>query len=187
LSDIQAQYLEHFRKNHDIISKYPYMAKEAFNKMENIRKKIGETMAKISKLEKEIADDDEMEAILIRAAAPKPPTHIPKLRMRATNTRKSARKSRKTVRNKSGLKHKAARKSVRKSARKSVRRFSNLSEMTCKRSALKKYQGRPSPPFPAQDCKGKKKKGNDGKNYVSVPFSTGVYRWSPVSSRKVIY
>lgn len=59
--------------------------------------------------------------------------------------------------------------------------------MTCKRSTLKKYQGRPSPPFPAQDCKGKKKKGNDGQFYVSVPSSTGVYRWtlaSPPSRKK---
>lgn len=58
--------------------------------------------------------------------------------------------------------------------------------MTCKRSTLKKYQGRPSPPFPAQDCKGKKKKGNDGQFYVSVPSSTGVYRWTlvPAPSRK---
>lgn len=30
--------------------------------------------------------------------------------------------------------------------------------MTCKRSTLKKYKSRPSPPFPAQECKGKKKK-----------------------------
>lgn len=53
--------------------------------------------------------------------------------------------------------------------------------MTCRRSTLKKYQGRPSPPFPAQDCKGKQKKGNDGQFYVSVPSSTGVYRWTLAS------
>jgi len=31
--------------------------------------------------------------------------------------------------------------------------------MVCKKqSTLKKYKSRPSPPFPAQECKGKKKK-----------------------------
>lgn len=49
--------------------------------------------------------------------------------------------------------------------------------MSCKRSTLKKYQSRPSPPYPAQSCKGKKKKGNDGLLYISSPSSTGVYRW----------
>lgn len=49
--------------------------------------------------------------------------------------------------------------------------------MTCKRSTLKKYKSRNSPPFPAQECKGKKKKGNDGLLYISSPSSNGVYRW----------
>ncbi len=49
--------------------------------------------------------------------------------------------------------------------------------MTCRRSTLKKYQSRPSPPYPAQSCKGQTKKGNDGKKYVSAPSSKGVYRW----------
>jgi len=49
--------------------------------------------------------------------------------------------------------------------------------MSCKRSTLKKYQSRSSPPYPAQLCKGKKKKGNDRLLYISSPSSTGVYRW----------
>jgi hypothetical protein len=55
--------------------------------------------------------------------------------------------------------------------------------MNCKRSTLKKYQSRPSPPYPAQSCKGKKKKGNDGLLYVSSPSSTGVYRWTLSSTK----
>jgi hypothetical protein len=47
----------------------------------------------------------------------------------------------------------------------------------CKRSTLKKYTERGSPPYPANDCQGQKKRGNDGKQYISRPDSRGVYRW----------
>jgi hypothetical protein len=43
---------------------------------------------------------------------------------------------------------------------------------------------RPSPPYPAQDCKGSKKQGKDGQWYISVPTSKGVYRWKPASTKK---
>lgn len=56
--------------------------------------------------------------------------------------------------------------------------------MNCRRSTLKKYKSRPSPPFPAQDCKSKKKKGNDGAMYQSVADSSGVYRWRPLETKK---
>lgn len=49
--------------------------------------------------------------------------------------------------------------------------------MSCIPSTRKKYTSRSSPPYPAQACKGLKKKGNDGKWYVSSPTSKGVYRW----------
>lgn len=46
--------------------------------------------------------------------------------------------------------------------------------------ATKKYSKRPSPPFPANDFCGKKKKGNDGKMYISKPNKNGVCRWVKV-------
>ncbi len=49
--------------------------------------------------------------------------------------------------------------------------------MSCIPSTRKKYTSRSSPPYPAQACKGLKKRGNDGKWYISSPTSKGVYRW----------
>jgi hypothetical protein len=49
--------------------------------------------------------------------------------------------------------------------------------MACKKSTLKKYRNRPSPPYPAQECRKQKKKGSDGKWYISIPDKSGVYRW----------
>ena len=43
--------------------------------------------------------------------------------------------------------------------------------------ANKKYASRPSPPFPANKFCGKKKKGNDGKMYLSKPNKNGICRW----------
>ena len=40
-----------------------------------------------------------------------------------------------------------------------------------------KYYSRPSPPFPANDYQGKTKRGNDKRQYVSVPNKNDVYRW----------
>ena len=42
-----------------------------------------------------------------------------------------------------------------------------ISKAVCKKQTLKKYLNRPSPPYPAALCVGKKKKGNDGLMYVS--------------------
>jgi len=51
--------------------------------------------------------------------------------------------------------------------------------MVCKEIKTKKYQTRKSPPFHAKDCKGMTKKGNDGKQYVSVMDRRGTYKWVP--------
>jgi len=51
---------------------------------------------------------------------------------------------------------------------------------TCVKQTLKKYTTRKSPPFPANKCKTKKKKGNDGKFYISKPKG-GTYKWVPFS------
>ena len=47
----------------------------------------------------------------------------------------------------------------------------------CEQLFTKKYTERPSPPYPANVCKGNKKMGNDGKMWVSVKANNGVYRW----------
>jgi hypothetical protein len=44
-------------------------------------------------------------------------------------------------------------------------------------SKQKKYVTRPGPPYPAQDCKGLYRTGNDGLMYISKMASNGVYRW----------
>ena len=54
--------------------------------------------------------------------------------------------------------------------------------MPCKRSTLKKYTSRPSPPYPAQECPGKRKKGSDGAWYISSADKRGVYRWQKQSN-----
>ena len=51
----------------------------------------------------------------------------------------------------------------------------------CIQIKTKKYQTRKGPPYHAKDCKGKTKKGNDKKSYVSASDSKGVYQWIPKS------
>lgn len=55
--------------------------------------------------------------------------------------------------------------------------------MTCVRLTAKKYVGRPGPPYHAQDCKGVKKKGNDGRMYISRAAANGVYRWTTAGAK----
>ena len=49
--------------------------------------------------------------------------------------------------------------------------------MPCLPMSTKKYTSRPGPPYPAQECKGKYKIGNDNYSYRSEPNVNGVYRW----------
>lgn len=42
---------------------------------------------------------------------------------------------------------------------------------------LKKYQKRPSPPFPANENCGKTLPGNDGNMYISKPNKNGICSW----------
>jgi hypothetical protein len=44
-----------------------------------------------------------------------------------------------------------------------------------------KYSFRNSPPYPANKCKTMKKKGNDGKLYLSQPDKNGTYKWLNVN------
>jgi hypothetical protein len=52
----------------------------------------------------------------------------------------------------------------------------------CVKDETKKYKTRPSPPFPANKCKGKTKKGNNGKMFKSKPDVNGVHKWVAVVS-----
>jgi hypothetical protein len=52
----------------------------------------------------------------------------------------------------------------------------------CVKDNTKKYKSRPSPPFPANKCKGKTKKGNNGKMFKSKPDVNGVHKWVAVVS-----
>lgn len=49
--------------------------------------------------------------------------------------------------------------------------------MPCSYKLTKKYVSRPSPAYPAQECRGKLKIGNDDNLYKSVPDKNGVYKW----------
>ena len=65
---------------------------------------------------------------------------------------------------------------------------SNTHKKTCKKSTDTKYQSRPGPPYPANDCAlGKRKKGNDGIMYTVVEVSGKrgtMHRWVKTSSAK---
>ena len=49
--------------------------------------------------------------------------------------------------------------------------------MSCVKQTTKKYTSRPSPPYPANECQGLTKTGNDGQLYQSVANIKGVFQW----------
>ena len=53
----------------------------------------------------------------------------------------------------------------------------------CMQSKEKKFQTRKSPSYPANDCCGQIRKGNDGLDYISKPNKNGVCRWSKVPTK----
>lgn len=58
----------------------------------------------------------------------------------------------------------------------------------CSRQTTKKYRTRPSPAYPANLCRGKSKKGHDGRMYVSSRSKNeglAYYRWIRKSNKKV--
>ena len=52
--------------------------------------------------------------------------------------------------------------------------------MVCVEQTTKKYTGRKSPSYPANECCGETKKGNDGLMYVSKPNKKGICKWYKV-------
>ena len=67
--------------------------------------------------------------------------------------------------------------SKKKSKIASKKRASKSSRQYSVKPLPAKYYSRPSPPFPANDYQGKTKRGNDKRQYVSVPNKNDVYRW----------
>ena len=54
--------------------------------------------------------------------------------------------------------------------------------MPCTKQTTKQYLARPSPPRRSKDCKGERRRGNDGVMWVSTKDKTGVYRWLRVAA-----
>ena len=83
------------------------------------------------------------------------------------------------ARSRSRKRKRSPRKSPRKSSRRgSPRKSFRMSYIgRCDRSSQKKYINRPGPPYPAQNCRRHKKRGNDGEMYVSRPDYRGVFTW----------
>jgi hypothetical protein len=83
------------------------------------------------------------------------------------------------LRRKSGktLKSNARSKSKSNSKIKSRNQIRSKSKQRgCKKQTTKKYVTRNSPPYPANECQGLKKKGNDKQLYISKKFKNS-YRW----------
>jgi hypothetical protein len=54
----------------------------------------------------------------------------------------------------------------------------------CIKIKTNKYSFRNAPPYPANKCKSIKKKGNDGKLYLSQPDKKGTYKWVHINKNK---
>lgn len=78
---------------------------------------------------------------------------------------------------------KTLKKSVKKPAvKKSMKKTKSVDKSRgCSRQASKKYEDRPSPPFPANECCDQKMVGNDGEMYVSRADKNGRCSWKKVN------
>ena len=57
--------------------------------------------------------------------------------------------------------------------------------MPCSIATTKKYRTRKGPPYHAKDCKQMIKKGNDKKEYRSIPDKKGVYKWVRIGNKGI--
>jgi hypothetical protein len=113
----------------------------------------------------------------------------PKKSRKSKRKSKGSKKPRKSRKGKG--KSKKSRKSKRKpksksKSKKSRRKPFNVYSPSagCKLMTSKKYTSRPSPPFPANKCKGAIKSGNDGKIYKSTINSAGIHTWRKMPGQK---
>lgn len=51
----------------------------------------------------------------------------------------------------------------------------------CDYQTTSHYQDRPSPPYPANQCCGRMKRGNDDQLWISIPDKNGTCRWQKVN------
>ena len=58
-----------------------------------------------------------------------------------------------------------------KKTRRTSKKTRRTSKSVCYKQKTKKYSNRPSPPYRASMCPGLKKKGNDGKMYISKSYA----------------
>ena len=56
----------------------------------------------------------------------------------------------------------------------------------CTKIKTFKYSLRNAPPYPANKCKSMKKKGNDGKLYLSQSDKNGIYKWVNVYKKNTL-
>ena len=69
------------------------------------------------------------------------------------------------------------RKSVGKRKSAGKRKSVGIGPSGCVRQFTKKYRERSSPAFPANQCRGSVKMGNDGHAYESTQNNNGIYTW----------
>ena len=71
--------------------------------------------------------------------------------------------------------------SVKPSVKKSVVKSVEKKSRGCTQQKAKKYMDRPSPAFPANECCGQTKLGNDGDMYVSRADKNGRCSWKKLN------
>ena len=98
------------------------------------------------------------------------------LKKRESKTTKTTKKPKTTKKTKKAKKPKKSLKPAKRPTKKSSKRIDK-----CVISKTKKYRIRSSPPYPANQCPGAKKMGNDGRYYKSVADVNRVYKWARVA------
>lgn len=107
-------------------------------------------------------------------------------RKRRTSKRKSKRRTSKSKRRTSKKSKRRARKSKRRSRKLGRPRDLNKHkpERGCTRQTTKKYRTRGSPPYPANLCRDRIMKGNDGNRYKSTRSKReggAYYKWKKIN------
>ena len=104
----------------------------------------------------------------------------PKVKSPKKSKVKSPKKSK--VKSPKKSKVKSPKKSKVKSLRKSPKVKSQMKSLknNCIISTKNKYLNRPSPPYPAQNCKNEIKVGNDIFIYKSLPDINNIYKWKKI-------
>ena len=100
-----------------------------------------------------------------------------KSRSKSSKRSKHMKKSKTSKRSKTRKHSKKSRKLIKSRRKIRSKERAKRASRGCSRQSTKKYSSRSSPPFPANNCCGMTKKGNDGLTYKSVAASNGICRW----------